>query len=182
MVSAGDPRFGEAARAAVQTWSFSPATEGQKLIAMSMHVPFEFDPAKGDVKKPGRLPPMHLLPKPSPSTSADVKSAWIDDYPESLAAIETWRFEAARLTHRAMIPSGGSSFLRARIRCAAAANRVGHPRGIWLGRGDGSGAMAVSATAARGNFNRSEGADSVRLHAAEWLTASPGADFLQPCV
>lgn len=84
VVSAGDPRFGEAALAAVQAWSFSPATEGQKPIAMSMDVPFEFDPAKGDVKKPGLLPPMHLLPKPSPSTGADVKSAWIDDYPESL--------------------------------------------------------------------------------------------------
>ena len=84
VIAAGDPRFGEAALAAVQTWKFSPATEGQKPIAMSMDVPFEFDPARGDAKKPGLLPPMHLLPKPSANTGADVKSAWIDDYPESL--------------------------------------------------------------------------------------------------
>jgi TonB family protein len=84
VLSAGDPRFGEAALTAVRTWKFSPATESQKPVAMSMDVPFEFEPAQGDVKKPGLLPAMHLLPKPSPNTGADVKSAWIDDYPESL--------------------------------------------------------------------------------------------------
>lgn len=84
VLSAADPRLGEAALAAVQTWKFAPATEQQKPIAMSMDVPFDFDPAKGDVKKPGLLPPMHLLPQPAPGTAADVKSAWIDDYPEGL--------------------------------------------------------------------------------------------------
>lgn len=83
VTTATDPRLGEAAQAAVQTWVFTPATEERKPIAICMDVPFEFDPAKPSPKKT-LLPPMHLAPRPVKKTAADIKSAWIDDYPETL--------------------------------------------------------------------------------------------------
>lgn len=87
VLTAPDPRLGEAALTAVKTWVFTPATEDMKHIAMCMDVPFEFDPDKPEPKKPGLLPPAHLLPQPSPRTAAaSVKAAALSNCPETLHA------------------------------------------------------------------------------------------------
>ncbi len=83
-LNASEERLGEAALAAVRTWTFSPAREGGKAIAMCLDVPFMFDPTKPEPKKVSLLPPMHLLPKPAARTPAELKASPLGDYPESL--------------------------------------------------------------------------------------------------
>lgn len=83
-LEATDPRLGEAAVTAVRAWVFAPARDGGKAVAMSLDVPFMFDPTKPEPKKPGLLPPMHLLPKPAPREPAELKASPLGDYPVSL--------------------------------------------------------------------------------------------------
>ncbi|MDP3070649.1 MAG: TonB family protein [Opitutaceae bacterium] len=79
-----DPRLGENAVTAVRTWGFAPARDAGRAVAMSLDVPFNFDPSKPEPKKPGLLPPAYLLPKPAPREPAELTASPLGDYPESL--------------------------------------------------------------------------------------------------
>lgn len=82
VVGAAGPEFGEAALAAVRQWKFKPGVEFGKRAAMCLDVPFEF--FAGPPKKPGLLPPQHLLPKPAARTRATVVDTPLGEFPDSL--------------------------------------------------------------------------------------------------
>jgi TonB family protein len=82
VVEATADAFGEAALAAIRQWTFAPGIDEGKPAAMSVDVPFNFDPERP--LKAGLLPPQEMMPKLSPRTSADVEDAPLGEYPASL--------------------------------------------------------------------------------------------------
>lgn len=85
VLTAADPKLGEAAVTAVKLWKFTPALENSKPVHVCMDVPFEFDAAKGQKSwKPGGAFPEHLIPQPAPRTEAVAKTALRAEYPASM--------------------------------------------------------------------------------------------------
>lgn len=82
-----DARLGEAAVAALRRWTFTPARDNQRAVAMCLDVPLRFDPKKGAESWPAAsLPPLDVvLHMGAPRrTAATGKSGPVGDYPETL--------------------------------------------------------------------------------------------------
>jgi TonB family protein len=85
VLTAADPRLGEAAVTAVKLWKFTPALENSKPVHVCMDVPFEFDASKGQKSwKPAAAFPEHLIPQLAPRTEAAVKTSSPGEYPATL--------------------------------------------------------------------------------------------------
>lgn len=86
ILTAADPRLGEAALAAVKTWKFSPAMENQKPIASCLDVPLNFIAAKGDKSwPPSLMTSMSNQPAPASVTPAEPKTTAPGEYPATLS-------------------------------------------------------------------------------------------------
>lgn len=98
VLTANDPRLGEAALTAVRQWKFTAALDEGKPVVSCLDVPVIFDEKKGENswktdmgnkggkaqwKKP-MLPPAGQLPMQAPSTSAEPKRTPEGDYPDAL--------------------------------------------------------------------------------------------------
>lgn len=82
---AADARLGEAALAAVKTWTFTPAVENEKPITSCLDVILRFDPAKGQKSWPANhFTDMSNQPAASPMTSAEPKQTPPGEYPAIL--------------------------------------------------------------------------------------------------
>lgn len=85
VLRAADPRLGEAALAAVKTWTFSPAMEKEKAIASCLDVPLNFSAEKGDKSWPRSLmSDLNNQPQPAAVSPATKKFTPKAEYPETL--------------------------------------------------------------------------------------------------
>lgn len=89
ILDASDPRFGKAALAAAKAWSFTPALEGGKPVAVSMDASVVFDPQ--DAARKSKMSLAQFLneyhdeiPVPSPKEPAKPTDSPAADYPDVL--------------------------------------------------------------------------------------------------
>lgn len=83
VISASDPRLGEAAVAAVKGWEIVPPQEDGRALACCLDVKLEFDPAQpARWPKAGAPPPPDLLPYTAPTINAQPRVTPEGDYPD----------------------------------------------------------------------------------------------------
>ncbi len=86
VLKADDPRLGEAALAAVKTWTFSAAVDNEKKIVSCVDVALNFNAEKGQKNWPSNyMTTMANHPRAAPVTGAEPKSTPSGEYPAVLS-------------------------------------------------------------------------------------------------